>query len=147
MTPTDSAIARRLRVQCERFGWGEGSSFWVQEYSAPRDEWPGGWGEPWPERVDGDMTRHESKYRTNEDTDGDRRIVGPDPHDPATVGCFAAMARKARGLPELHTRVALEFSGAVSSVAGWTIDDPCGRMCVYERTEIEAWLAVLEATP
>lgn len=135
MTPADSAIARRLRVQCERFGWMGGMLMrdgghpkiapFTQRLGEPDEDDPGRW---W-------FSGWEISEKINDD-------VLPDPHDPATVGCFAAMARKATD-PRAHVQPTTD--------GGWAAMTPHGHGAFWRHarcaTEIEAWLAVLEATP
>jgi hypothetical protein len=50
-----------------------------------RDE-PSEWGEPWPERHDGDQPPKQCRLTSRRDSDGDTRVLGPDLRDPATKG-------------------------------------------------------------
>lgn len=134
MTPADDAIARRLRVQCERFGWmgGMATTHGLRVCGAVYDEGaacPALW-------VSGDFDLPEDAL--------------PDPRDPATIGCFAAMARRATGL-RLYAVPDNSGTWAVctqSTIGGDNEPMNPGPDGMWSHaTEIEAWLAVLEATP
>lgn len=135
MTPADSAIARRLRVQCERFGWLPGMAI-----SGPT------WG-----TSNGRITDVFDGHVCCGDWDLEPEDV-PVPHDPATIGCFAAMARSATSDALLYVRSEAWSDGSHTFGAytptdrgGFEVEDR--DVAVNHATEIEAWLAVLEATP
>jgi hypothetical protein len=147
MTPADAAIARRLRVQCERFGWMTGMRTLEAPPRAPCITIP-----EWDEAIvvvadDGDEPRVLPLVTRRERPIHDGAL--PDPHDPATVGCFAAMARKARNAPGLHVAASQWDGGVVMFRAADVFGAPVPGydMHLWRPTEIEAWLAVLETTP
>ena len=132
MTPTDSAIARRLRVQCERFGWMGGMLTTDGERVMESNP------EGWPRFAGDEMFT----------PPGERAYV--DPHDPATVGCFAAMARRATGRRLYAVPTIDGDAWQVCEPASFGENEPAETAAdgsFGHATEIEAWLAVLEATP
>ena len=140
MTPADEAIARRLRAQCERFGWMTGMRTLESPPRAPCITIP-----EWDEAIvvvadEGDEPRVLPLVTHRERPIHDGAL--PDPDDPATIGCFAAMARKATD-PRAHVPPTTD--------GGWAGMTPHGVGAFWRHarcaTEIEAWLAVLEATP
>lgn len=143
LTPADSAIARRLRVQCERFGWAPGmraidedGEVGLVALEYPPDS-PGLW-LCWTYRVGHGWDQF------------DTRAAVPDPHDPATVGCFAAMARKATARRLYAVPTIDGDAWQVCEPASFGENEPAETApdgSFGHATEIEAWLAVLEAPP
>lgn len=156
MTSSEESVARRARVQCERHGWPTGTRVGVGPNHTPAIVVA-------PETVAGHgpaiawvCNYYEAADERLITTTWPGRDLLPVPDDPATIGCFAAMARRVLGEPRAFASCDEDPIGTTPEQ--WRVwptgydhynllEAMCDDSLGTGATELEAWLAALEAAP